>query len=520
MQKTWEDVVKRFNTCPYLFIGSGLTRRYLGLPDWKGLLEHFCSRLSGDEFAYAALKQRAENDFGEMGNILESRFNDRWFEDENFRTKSERISDFVKNGVSPFKAEISEYIRSFKDPVDGFCEEIETLREICNKNISGIITTNYDLFLEKNVAPDYKVYVGQEELIFSSIQAIGEIFKIHGCITKPESIVLTRSDYLQFDKKCAYLAAKLMTVFVEYPVIFIGYSISDANIRKILSAIVDGLSPSQINQLTDRFVFIKWTPELGNEIRISDHSKDIGGITIPMTLVETSSFLRIFQALQGKRDGYSIRFLRYMKEAVCDYVMTAEPTKNMLVMPYDQSIPEHELILYVGTNKEYAKHGLVGIDLEQWYKEIIFDGTIKFNVDDILEYGYPMVVKRAAGNLLPVFKFLSKSKKSHKNIKVATSYDDLLNNDIIRQRAKMCNGDSVSNIVNDSKLDDNNKARYIAALPSDKIKIDELEGFIKFIFNKYPDILSSGFWNKNFSTNLRRIIRIYDFLRYGNDGGN
>ena len=520
MEKTWEDVVKSFNTCPYLFIGSGLTRRYLGLPDWSGLLEHFCSRLSSDEFAYAALRQQGENDFGKMGDILEERFNDRWFEDKSFRTDSEFVSGFVKKEVSPFKAEIAEYISSFAEPVDGFSEEIKVLSEICNKNISGIITTNYDSFLENNVAPDYKIYVGQEELIFSSIQSIGEIFKIHGSVTKPESIILTGKDYLRFDRKCAYLAAKLMTVFVEYPIIFIGYSISDDNIRKILAAIVDGLSSSQIAQLTNRFIFIRWVPELGNEIKISEHSKDIGGTMVPMTLVETASFLRIFQALRGKRNGYPIRFLRYMKDAVCEYVMTAEPTKNMLVMPYTPNIPEHELILYVGADKEYKRQGLVGVDLEQWYKEIMFDGTIKYNADDILEYGYPIVAKRATKSLLPVFKFLSRAKKLHKNVKVIANYDDLLNNDIIKQRAKVCNKNGVDDIVKDSGLDDNNKARYIAALTKDKIKIEELESFIKNLFMKYPNALSTCFENKNLSTNLRRIIRIYDFLKYSNDVNN
>ena len=71
---------------------------------------------------------------------------------------------------------------------------------------------------------DYKVFIGQEQLVFSSIQEIAEIYKIHGCISNPDSLIINESDYSNFYSKGKYLAAKLMTIFMEYPIIFVGYS--------------------------------------------------------------------------------------------------------------------------------------------------------------------------------------------------------------------------------------------------------------------------------------------------------
>ena len=70
--------------------------------------------------------------------------------------------------------------------------------------------------LLESIFPDYKTYIGQDELILENPQWIAEIYKIHGCASKPQSLVLTSSDYKTFNKKSKYLASKLTTMFIQH----------------------------------------------------------------------------------------------------------------------------------------------------------------------------------------------------------------------------------------------------------------------------------------------------------------
>lgn len=67
---------------------------------------------------------------------------------------------------------------------------------------------------------------------------------------------LTKRIIRNFMTKGKYLAAKLMTIFMEYPIIFIGYSISDSDIQAILSDVVECLPLDKIETLQKRFVLL------------------------------------------------------------------------------------------------------------------------------------------------------------------------------------------------------------------------------------------------------------------------
>jgi hypothetical protein len=135
------------------------------------------------------------------------------------------------------------------------------INEFAKTNPTSIITTNYDELLEKYIFKDFKTVVGQKVVSERIKGKTGRILKIHGCVTKPETIVISESDYEKFISKQKYLSAKLLTYFVEYPIIIMGYSLTDRNILGILETILDCdiYNGSTLNQKAFNIWFVNYS---------------------------------------------------------------------------------------------------------------------------------------------------------------------------------------------------------------------------------------------------------------------
>jgi hypothetical protein len=175
-------------------------------------------------------------------------------------------------------------MRERSDPLTPDAILREELDLLSKAVVDGIITTNWDTLLE-DIFSDYEVFVGQDELIFSATQGIGEIYKIHGSCSRPNSLVLTDEDYTRFQERNPYLAAKLLTTFVEHPIIFLGYSLSDDNVRSVLRSIASCLTTTTIPELRNRLIFVQWEPGK-SEVRPGQkrsRTKPIGRSTRPFS---------------------------------------------------------------------------------------------------------------------------------------------------------------------------------------------------------------------------------------------
>lgn len=305
------ETVQQFGCQPILFIGSGLARRYFGAPSWDELLGILAQKCSLIDKGLGFYKQSLSSPMA-IGEEFARRYQEwAWaagqneFPDDMFGEEISATS-YIKFTIAQHLGAITP--DSAKDiKAIGYSDEISALQAI---KPHAIITTNYDQMIEI-LFPDLYPVIGQQILQGQQV-AIGEIFKIHGCISKFSDIVFTQSDYDAFSKKKKFLSAKLLTFFNEHPLIFIGYSATDPNIRAILSDIDEAL-PEKGGVIPNVYI-LEWNADL-EEISNPARDKVIpteDDRSVRVKLIEAKDFQWVFNAFSANpiMNGVNPRVLR------------------------------------------------------------------------------------------------------------------------------------------------------------------------------------------------------------------
>lgn len=240
--------IKKAGKAPVLFVGSGISRRYYNTPDWRTLLKKVAEKVG-------VLNEQIE----------------KWGSNEEIATELE-YHCFAKNKPDyadgenrryPLRKIIAQIIGE-QEPIQDF-EKKKELNELGKIIPTAIITTNYDKLLEKTFGNLCDVCVGQD-IIFSDRNSQRKtIYKIHGSISNPESIVITQEDYDRFMETSKYLYAKLMTLFWENPIVFMGYSISDENVKNVLDTMLEVMTDEQKHDFEQRIWVLDYVTEDAQE---------------------------------------------------------------------------------------------------------------------------------------------------------------------------------------------------------------------------------------------------------------
>lgn len=289
--KEMETKIVEIGKAPILFVGSGISRRYYDTPDWEALLKAVATRIGFD------------------GNEIK-----KWGTNENIATELEyhcfsKYQPDYKNGEDrryPLRKIIKEIIEQKKEILTEKEGEVSCLGNITP---TAIVTTNYDELLENVFEKKaFSICVGQD--IILSNNNSGTIYKIHGSISDLSSIVITQEDYDRFMSHSKYLYAKLMTLFWEYPIVFMGYSINDANVKDILDTMLDVMSEEQKKDFEQRVWILARAEE---KEYFKEEERSVGkNCSKTKTFYLDKSYQRFYEALSAATDEILEKNLKFI----------------------------------------------------------------------------------------------------------------------------------------------------------------------------------------------------------------
>jgi SIR2-like domain len=102
-----------------------------------------------------------------------------------------------------------------------------------------VLTTNWDPLLER--ALDVLVPITQDRDLAFWDDRKKQVVKVHGCITRPHSIIATQSDYDSCVEANTLLFNKVRDLMATKTFLFTGYSLKDADFREIWETITSRL---------------------------------------------------------------------------------------------------------------------------------------------------------------------------------------------------------------------------------------------------------------------------------------
>lgn len=308
---------------------------------------------------------------------LERDFNEDLAADRNgkFKEVNDEFYEGMVKGVrlSRFKIYVSKIFSGLAQKASA-SQELAVLKK-ASKNISSIITTNYDDFLE--VFFEFSPLVGNDILLSNPY---GSVYKIHGCVSDPGKIIITSGDYERFSSQYELIRAQLLSIFMHNPIVFLGYGIGDPNIKSLLKTIftyVDYKS-GQAAKIRDNFLLVEYEAGSGSR-EVVEHDIDIEGLTtIRINKIKTDDFCSIYEPMSSLVLPVSAMDIRKVQSVVRD-IYAGVGGKVSVTEDLD-SLSNGDKVIAIGSSKTIKYHFLTLSEMMKDYFKIIDESN-----DRILE---------------------------------------------------------------------------------------------------------------------------------------
>jgi len=166
-------------------------------------------------------------------------------------------------------------------------------------NPTWMITTNYDLVIE-SLLVGRSISVGPSKALPSGGDLI-PVYHLHGMKYDPQSLVITREDYVSLFRPNEYRQAKLATAIKESTTVFLGYALGDINVLTAIDWSRNVYTDTAPVRPTE-FILVLFSPHPAAQPYRNEH----GILVVEMN--DLSSFMtEIDDAWMGAQKAYADR---------------------------------------------------------------------------------------------------------------------------------------------------------------------------------------------------------------------
>ena len=229
-----------------LVLGAGVSREY-GLPDWNTLIQKLLI------YELDKTSKNSKDESGVLAKIFDKLFNPnpliaaRYLKNQYMENSNNANTDAIDhiNGTNSFNLAVKEIIYDeIKQSI--FSSLFNEIKELCVQSHEGsldsIITYNYDDILEMNLSEgnniSYKSIYSSSSINYEE----GEmpIYHVHGYLPREghscsDEIILSEDVYhQQYNDSFNWSNFIQINKFASYTCLFIGVSLSDPNLRRLL----------------------------------------------------------------------------------------------------------------------------------------------------------------------------------------------------------------------------------------------------------------------------------------------
>lgn len=238
-----------------------------------------------------------------VASYIEKKFNDQFF-DESILVNGLTLKKAQEEMISPFKYDVANRFSKIELRTDLNEEELELFKNVINK-ARIIVTTNYDKFIEQILINDFhqtpSIYIGNKGF-FNETNGWSEIYKIHGSVSDSKSIVITDKDYKAYDKNSILISAKILSSMINSPIIFLGYSLQDRNVRTLLNDFSKQLPSEDPRKAANRIFVVNYDK---NNMNTDENIISIEDSDITCTTINTDNYSAVYKEILKIDEGAS-----------------------------------------------------------------------------------------------------------------------------------------------------------------------------------------------------------------------